>query len=113
MCRVLGRASPFLQRLVVCGMDSETAVQLRPRQTRLLLESLEALREVLGEVVGPSAVVCALSRHGAPAPPVGRIRTPSTESFRADRNPRMGKAMSGSSPHPSAPADRESPFRAG
>ena len=39
------------------GMGVETAVQLRPRQGRLLLEVHEALREVVGEIICPSAVV--------------------------------------------------------
>ena len=45
------------------GVGVETAVQLRPREPGLLLEPHEALREVVGEVVGPSAVLDALSRH--------------------------------------------------
>ncbi len=49
---------------------SETAIYLRPRQTGLLLEPQQALREVVGEDVGSSAVVCALSRHSA-GPSVG------------------------------------------
>ena len=47
------------------GMGVETAVDLRPRQARLLLEPHQTLREVAGEDVGSSAVVCALSRHRA------------------------------------------------
>ena len=38
------------------GMGVETAVQLRPRQGRLLLEAHEAPWEVVGEVICPSAV---------------------------------------------------------
>ena len=59
-------ASPSLppapHRLVV---DVETADDLRPRQARLLLEPLQPLREVVGDLVGHSAVVCPLSRHRA------------------------------------------------
>ena len=39
------------------GMGVEAAVQLCPRQGRLLLEAHEALWEVVGEVICPSAVV--------------------------------------------------------
>ena len=46
------------------GFRSETAVHLGPRKPRLLLETHEALQEVVREVAGSSAVVCALSRHG-------------------------------------------------
>ena len=49
-------------------VGSETAVQLRPREVRLLLEPHEPLREVVGEVVDSSAVVCTLSRHRARVP---------------------------------------------
>ena len=45
------------------GMDAETPVQLRPRQPRLLLEPLQPLGEVVGDFVGLSGVVYALSRH--------------------------------------------------
>ena len=38
---------------------------LRPRKAGLLLEPRQALWEFVGENVGPSAVVCALSRHRA------------------------------------------------
>ena len=48
------------------GFRSETAVHLGPRKPRLLLETHEALQEVVREVAGSSAVVCALSRHGPP-----------------------------------------------
>ena len=50
------------------GVRSETAIQLRPRKVRLLLEPYEPLGEVVGEGVGSSAVVCTLSRHGARVP---------------------------------------------
>ena len=46
----------------------QAAGDLRPRQARLFLEPLEPLREVVGEDVGSSAVVCALSWHGTSAP---------------------------------------------
>ena len=46
----------------------QAAGDLRPRQARLLLEPLEPLREVVGEDLGSSPVMCALSRHGASAP---------------------------------------------
>ena len=59
---------------------SETAVQLRPRKTRLLLEPYEPLREVVGEGVGSSAVVIALSRHGARVPPGAQPATLSNAS---------------------------------
>ena len=51
----------------------ETAVDIRPRQFRLLLEPHQPLREVCGEVGCSSAVVDALSRHGA-GPPGGLSR---------------------------------------
>ena len=44
-------------------VDVETADNLRPRQARLLLEPLQPLREVVGDLVGHSAVMNALSRH--------------------------------------------------
>ena len=47
------------------GMGVETAVQLRPRQGRLLLKPHEALQEVVGEVICPTAVVCALAQRRA------------------------------------------------
>ena len=47
------------------GVGSETAGDLRPRQAGLHFESLQTLWEVVGEDVDPSAVVCALSQHGA------------------------------------------------
>ena len=47
------------------GIGPQTAGQLRPRQAGLLLEPLQALREVLGEHVDYSAVAGVLSRHGA------------------------------------------------
>ena len=50
------------------GVGSETAGDLRPRQAGLHLEPVQALWEVVGENVGPSAVVCALSRHGLRLP---------------------------------------------
>ena len=50
------------------GVRSETAIQLRPRKVRLLLEPYEPLGEVVGEGVGSSAVVCTLSRHRARVP---------------------------------------------
>ena len=43
----------------------DAAGDLRPRRARLLLEALQALREVVGEFVGPSSVLCTLSRHRA------------------------------------------------
>ena len=48
---------------VTIGTDATG--DLRPRKAGLLLEPLQALWEVAGENVGPSAVVCALSRHRA------------------------------------------------
>ena len=50
------------------GVGSETAGDLRPRQAGLHLEPLQALWEVVGENVGHSAVVCALSRNPARPP---------------------------------------------
>ena len=50
------------------GIGPEAAGNLRPRQTRFIPEPLQALREVVGEDVGSSAVMCALSRHGISAP---------------------------------------------
>ena len=41
---------------------------LRPRQPRLPLGPFQPLREILGEDLGSSTVVCALSRHGTNAP---------------------------------------------
>ena len=43
----------------------ETAGDLRPRKAGLHLEPLQALRGVVGENVGRSAVICALLRHRA------------------------------------------------
>ena len=47
------------------GMGPQAPVYLRPRQARLLLEALEALREVIGKAPDSSAVMSALSRHRA------------------------------------------------
>ena len=46
----------------------QAAGDLRPRRARLFLEPLEPLREVVGEDLGSSPGMCALSRHGASAP---------------------------------------------
>ena len=58
------------------GMDAESTGDLRPRQPRLLLEPHEPLREVVGEAVGLSGVVYALSRHlvGLPQGTAGATR---------------------------------------
>ena len=76
-------ASPSLppapQRLVV---DVETPCNLRPRQPRLLLEPLQPLREVVGDLVGHSAVVYALSRHLVGLPQgLARTLPPSVHSW--------------------------------
>ena len=71
------------------GMGSETAVNLRPRQFRLLLEPHQPLREVVEEVVGDSAVVDALSRHRA-GPSRGFALPASTGSVRAVRQQHIG-----------------------
>ena len=54
------------------GVGSKTARDLRPREAGLLLEPLQALWEVSGEDVGPSAVLLialasflAISRRGS------------------------------------------------
>ena len=60
------------------GMDVETPVYLSPRQVGFLLEPHEALRELVGDLVGYSAVVYALSRHGIACPSAGRLQPPST-----------------------------------
>ena len=65
MCLVLGRIPFFHQRLTVYGYVPRRRAISTPRQAGLHLEPLQALREVIGEDVGYSAVVCALSRHGA------------------------------------------------
>ena len=44
---------------------TDAAGDLRPRKAGLFLEPRQALWEVAGENVGPSAVLCALSRHRA------------------------------------------------
>ncbi len=78
---------PAPQRLV---MDVETTGDLRPRQARLLLESLQPLREVVGDLVGHSAVVDALSRHGIGGPSGRRLQAPSygdVRSFRRTETP--------------------------
>ena len=72
------------------GMDCETAVQLRPRQARRLLEPLQALREVVGKGVGSSTVVCSLSRHGN-GPAAVRIKTSFYGSVHVVRNRRTGR----------------------
>ena len=51
------------------GVGSDTACDLRPRQAGLHLEPLQALWEVVGEYVGPWAVVCVRSQHGEPVLP--------------------------------------------
>ena len=45
------------------AIGSQAAGDLQPRQAGLLLEPLQPLREVVGDRVGYSAVVSALSRH--------------------------------------------------
>ena len=63
-CRKWGRTPSFHHRFTVWGVGPQAAGDLRPRQVRFLLEAHQALREIVGEDVGSSAVVCALSRHG-------------------------------------------------
>ena len=58
---------PVLPASQVEDRRSQVAGQLSPRQPGLLLEPHQPLREVVGEDVGPSAVVSALSWHGAGA----------------------------------------------
>ena len=65
MCRVLGTHPLLPPAPHGFGIGPEAAGDLRPRQAGLLLEPLQPLREVLRKVVGHSAVVDALSRHGA------------------------------------------------
>ena len=56
------------------GIGPETASDLRPRQTRLLLEQLQPPREVGGHDVDYSAVVNSLSRHSPVLPQNGNPR---------------------------------------
>ena len=58
--RVPGCAPASLQRRMACP---ETARQLRPRQTGVVLETFQAAWEVVGEDGGDSAVVGTLRRH--------------------------------------------------
>lgn len=51
---------------VAVGVDAPG--ELRPRQTGFLPEPLKPLREVGGEAVGLTCVVCPLSRHGLTLP---------------------------------------------
>ena len=60
----MGRTPCLCQRLTVLGsVPSRLAISAHGRPG-LLLEPHQALREVVGEDVGSSAVMCALSRHG-------------------------------------------------
>ena len=82
---------PAPHRLVV---DVETADDLRPRQARLLLEPLKPLREVVGDLVGHSAVVDALSRL-CPVLTQDGCNLPPTAMSGAVRNPRSGRHTEG------------------
>ena len=62
------------------GICPESAGDLRPRQARLFLEPLQPQGEIVGEVVGDSLVVIALSRHGAHDPPGAQPATLSNTS---------------------------------
>ena len=73
------------------GIGSKAAGDLRPRQVRLLLEPHQALREVVGEDVGSSAVVDALSRHGASAFQGTSARPFPHGSIQPRREPRAGR----------------------
>ena len=66
------------------GMGPQAAGDLRPRQAGLLLEPLQAMREVVGEAVGDSPVVSALSRHGV-SPAHGRPQSPPQEGLVVSR----------------------------
>ena len=68
MCSALGPHPLIPPAPYRVGVRSEAAVHLRPRQAGLLLEPLQAMREVVGKDVGSSAVMCTLSRHGTSSP---------------------------------------------
>ena len=93
-------------------MDTETAVQLRPRQARLLLEPLEALREVVGEAVSSSLVLSALSRHRAGPSAGDSLGLPPAGASRPTGIRARGGTRSANSRRPSSPRAREHPFRA-
>ena len=65
MCRALGRTPLLPPTPYGVWIRPKTAGDLRPRQARLLLQPLQALWEVVGDVVGFSLVEYALSRHSA------------------------------------------------
>ena len=75
MCSTLGRAPAFLPTPYGVAVGTDASGNLRPGQAGLLLEPLEALREVVGELVSLSVLLDALSRHRA-GPSRGRLQSP-------------------------------------
>ena len=65
---VVGSDPAFSPTPYGVAIGPQAAGDLRPRQAGFLLEPHEPLWEVVGEVVGSSSVVIALSRHGAQDP---------------------------------------------
>ena len=91
----VGAAPACLPTPYGLAVGSDAPGNLRPREPGLLLESLETLREVVGEVIGLYVVVNTLSRHWAS--PSGALRHQRGRPTSVGR-PRTGIYAPGSDP---------------